>query len=1297
MTPNSKPVLQNKTRRFLQGGGEMGNLIRSLDFSKAAIGDPENWCESLRTAVNICLNSGAPMLVLCGENYVQIYNDAYHKMVGAQHAGLMCAKASDVWRDIWPKISHGLQKILKKEETNFTEDRFFQHEKSGYPEEHYFAFSYSPVYNFETESIEGIFCTVAETAKRPASQDVLKHQLNELFSEAPFGVSICYGENHVIDVANKRMFEIWGRSAKEVMKKPVFEALPEATNQGFEQLLDNVFRTGKRFVAHELPVRLLRNGMIETIFVKFVFETLLDGSGKVYAVMCLADEVTGAVAARKEVEDSEERLRLATEATNLGTWEFYPLEGTLNLSALCKKIYGFPPDKKLSYDLFYDHIHSDDKNSVRDAIERACDPGGTGNYNIEYRIVRFNDELVRWVKAQCKVFFDNDKNPVRFIGTILDITDAKLKEEVLRDNEERLRHAVDSGELGTYELDNDAGSIIFSSRLAEIFGLDSSKPMTHQDLKNAIHPDDISIRNKAQVMAKETGTLFYEVRVVWRDGSIRWVRVNGKVMNDDKGIALRTYGTVVDITDHKQSETILKQSEQELRLIADAIPHMVWVIDPDGTISFINKQWADWTGLTLEEINNGAWQKNFHPDDVEKVALTWQHSIENNKEYSGEYRIKDRDGNYFWFMGTTTPMRNGEGRIIKWIGTSTNIDEQKKIQNALKEREEQFRQLADSMPQIVWTAQPDGRLDYYNKKWYDFTGFEQGMDADAARSEILHPDDVEFCRQTWYNSVRTGKNYHIEYRFKNRKAPGTYCWYLGRALPIYNSEGKIVKWYGTCTDINDQKEIEALLKESEKRFRQMADSVPQHVWTAKADGGLDYVNQRAVNYFGKTAEEIIGEGKFDGIHPDDVPVAKERWQHSLRTNEPFQVEYRLKNKNNIYRWHLGRATPYANKYNEIKWFGTNTDIEEHKYGEQKKDEFISIASHELKTPITSLKGIVFILKEILEKYGVSEAAKLLTTMDNQLIKLTKLITDLLDVNNIEGNQLRLNREDFEFSELVKETVDSVQHISPGHSLIIESDEKLIYNGDKLRLEQVITNLLTNAVKYSPGSNKVIIRYEITDENIVMSVHDFGIGIEREDLSKLFDRFYRVHNSLRFGGLGLGLYISANIIKAHNGSFWIESEPGKGSVFYFLLPRNEDLTGKNINTDNATFYKDGQVSINYDKENKWIEANWTGFQNLESVQRGCLAILSLFKKNHCTKILNNYTRVLGNWSDAAEWGGNIWFPQMQHAGLQFFAWVYSPGTFSQMAAEKSIDVMTGSITSRFFNNVSEAEEWLKDVK
>ena len=620
---------------------------------------------------------------------------------------------------------------------------------------------------------------------------------------------------------------------------------------------------------------------------------------------------------------------------------------------------------------------------------------------------------------------------------------------------------------------------------------------------------------------------------------------------------------------HENLQEIIKESEQRFRVITEAIPHFVWESGPDGTYSYINKRFLDWSALTLEQFNAGRLSNLIYPEDTKKVVEKWHEALINKSEFNCEYRMKDADGNYLWFLGKTVPVKNEGGKIIKWVGTSTNI--------------------------------------------------------------------------------------------------------------------------------NDQKIYEEALKESETEFRQLADIMPQQVWTANEKGELDYVNLVTTNYFGRSENEIVGDGWQNVIHPNDIESVIKTWLQCLQDLTPYQVEFRLRSKDDSYRWHLGRATSYVNKNNQVRWFGTNTDIEVHKANEQKKDEFISMASHELKTPVTTIKGYAQILQHRFECEGNTEAGDLMKRMDGQINKLTKLIGDFLNFSNIVGEHFRLEKHKFNFKELVEECVQSVQLTSPAHKIIIEANQQIEYNGDRLRLEQVFTNFLNNAVKYSPEADTIIVRSDIQLNNIVVSIQDFGIGIEKEDLHKIFDRFYRVNNtSSKFQGLGLGLYISSEIIKAHKGSFWIESELCKGSVFYFLLPTG-DITDKEIiKTDHQTYYSDSQITIQYNAEMKTLDVDWIGFQNYDSVKKGCLIMLDLLKKNNCAKVLNDNTHVLGNWSEAADWGGTVWFPEMQKAGLKFFAWIYSSSTFSKLAAHKSLDVMVGNITTQFFTNIDEAKLWLQNI-
>lgn len=345
---------------------------------------------------------------------------------------------------------------------------------------------------------------------------------------------------------------------------------------------------------------------------------------------------------------------------------------------------------------------------------------------------------------------------------------------------------------------------------------------------------------------------------------------------------------------------------------------------------------------------------------------------------------------------------------------------------------------------------------------------------------------------------------------------------------------------------------------SREHFKFLADNIPVIVWTAKPDGNFDYYNKRWHEYTGKTFEESKDAGWQSVVHPDDLPATLIAWNHSIKTGEPFKVEDRKIGRDGIYRWHLGNALPFKNNNEIVAWFGICTDINDQKNAMEKKDEFISVASHELKTPVTSLKGFTQILQMTLENKGNKMADNLLPKMDHQINKLTNLINDLLDVTKINRGQLQLEQENFDFNELVMEAVEEIQRTTRTHRIEVNLAAEETVKGDKNRIEQVIINLLSNAIKYSPNADKVIVTSARTDGHIKLCVEDFGIGIPDAQQSKLFTRFFRVSDDKTntFPGLGLGLYISSEIIKRHRGIIEFKSKEGKGSTFCFTLPVQE---------------------------------------------------------------------------------------------------------------------------------------------
>ncbi|MBV9708144.1 MAG: PAS domain-containing protein, partial [Chloroflexi bacterium] len=272
--------------------------------------------------------------------------------------------------------------------------------------------------------------------------------------------------------------------------------------------------------------------------------------------------------------------------------------------------------------------------------------------------------------------------------------------------------------------------------------------------------------------------------------------------------------------------------------------------------------------------------------------------------------------------------------------------------------------------------------------------------------------------------------------------------------------------------------------------------------------------------------------------------------------EVWEDTFPLRGEDGQYRWFLSRAIPIRDEKGKVtRWFGTNTDITEQKQLEQQKEDFVGIASHELKTPVTSLKAYAQLLERRFRDVGDERASTMLKKMDTQLNKLTALITDLLDVTRIESGKLLLHVTSFDFDELVREIVEETQLTTTKHSIIQQLDSAVILSADRDRIGQVLTNLLTNAIKYSPQADSVVVKTLCRDEALIVSVQDFGIGIAKQKQQHIFERFFRVEGETQFTypGLGIGLYISAEFVRRHHGSIWVESEEGTGATFSFSLP------------------------------------------------------------------------------------------------------------------------------------------------
>jgi len=344
------------------------------------------------------------------------------------------------------------------------------------------------------------------------------------------------------------------------------------------------------------------------------------------------------------------------------------------------------------------------------------------------------------------------------------------------------------------------------------------------------------------------------------------------------------------------------------------------------------------------------------------------------------------------------------------------------------------------------------------------------------------------------------------------------------------------------------------LTESENRFRNMMETIPQIAWTNTVRGKVDYYNQRWYDYTGLSRLQTGISNFITALHPDDRKESVSQFSFLRKHIDGGEFQARIKRWDNLYKWHLIRLMPIKETEGPSQhWIGTATDIHELKILQQKKDDFISIASHELKTPITTLKASLQLLDRMKNDPSASIFPELITRANKSLDKVYTLIEDLLNTSKANEDQLQITPKKFNLLKAVRECCENLP-ANDAFMVHVEGDETMDVYADISRTEQVLINFVNNAMKYAPDSREINVRVERVLGMAKISVIDKGPGIPAQNLRFLFDRYYRInHGGSEYTGLGLGLYICAEIVKKHDGTIGADSEVGSGSTFWFTLP------------------------------------------------------------------------------------------------------------------------------------------------
>ena len=631
---------------------------------------------------------------------------------------------------------------------------------------------------------------------------------------------------------------------------------------------------------------------------------------------------------------------------------------------------------------------------------------------------------------------------------------------------------------------------------------------------------------------------------------------------DSKGEIDGIFVHAVDVSEKVAARQKLEESKERLRILVETMPAIVWMSNKDGKTAHLNKNWFTYTRQTKKEAADWGWLSAVDPAHQEMLKEVCENSHKTFEGFSVSFRLFN-GSEYRWVINTGEPKFDAEGNFEGMIGTIIDTHEEKLKEEQLRENEHRIRSIVEeaTVATAVYLGE-DFKIELANEAMIELWGKDEsvvGKSLSEALPELQGQPYIDLLREV-YSTGKTywGKEDKVDLLIGGKLQSGYFNFTY---KPLRNEKGEIYGILNMALDVSEIVESKILLKESESHFRQMADLMPEKVANTTPEGRFIYFNQNWLEYTGMSSEQLQETGWAQFIHPDERKDYENKWRRSLETGDYFEMELRFLDRFGKYKWHLSRAEAVRDENGIIKmWIGNNTEIQKLKEEEKRKEDFLKMVSHELKTPVTSIKGYVQLLLTLLKNENATDFSKLpvkpsLERIDHQIHRLTRLISEMLDLSRIEENKLKLKKSSFSLNELVDETVQDIRYTNTQHVIHVFHDNQSNVYADRDRIGQVLINLITNAIKYSPYKQEVEVRVVSQEEfKVSVLIRDEGIGIDPRKHKSIFKRFFRAGGKSEetFSGFGIGLYLAKEIIERHEGTIEVESELGQGAEFKFTL-------------------------------------------------------------------------------------------------------------------------------------------------
>jgi len=1049
---------------------------------------------------------------------------------------------------------------------------------------------YSPIRdkNGEVIGMIGVSIDITERKRAEDALRIAKEEYHDLYEKAPLGYHTVDSQGRITDM-NKTELHWLGYTREELIgKKTIFDIQTQKSANRGRKLLQRLVKKGGVLDIELEFVR--KDGSVMPV--NLHTSVLHNSKGEFIRTRSIVIDLT-------ERKQAEEKLAKIVDSVNIPAFAINSEHKITHWNTAVESLTGVKREEVIGSDKQWIAFYATKRPVMADLIVDELPESKIKDWYVDkykkssliegaYEAVDFFPTLGeegKWLLFTAAPLRDSEGTIIGAIETLQDITERKRAEDELRNANKQLRDTIEFLPDATFVIDLDKKVIAWNRAIEEmtvvrkedIIGKgDYAYAVPFYGIKRPILIDliflsDKEIETRYKYVKREGNTLFAEVFIspmYGGKGAYLWGTATPLI--DSEGNIVGAIESIRDITERKRAEQALRESESRYRLLAENVTDVIWTMDMNLRLTYQSPSITRLRGYsvgeamaeTLEESTSPASYELAMKTLAEELAMEKTEHKDLGRSRTLELELTCKDGSTVWVEAKMTFLRDPDGQPVGILGVSRDITERKRAEDALQKSEEEYRSLVESTEDSVYLVDRDFRYLFINEKHLSRIGMPKDQVLGKTYGELHSEDETAEFAGIVEEVFETDKSVWHEHRScrDNR--------YILRTLsPVKDSEGMTTAVTVVSKDITERKKTEEVLRESEEKYRELAELLPEVVFEANLGGDITYANKVAFDSFGYTQSDFDkGVNALQMLIPEDRDRGKENIQRVLSGGKIGSREYTAQRKDKTTFPVIINSNPIIRENKPVGLRGVITDITERKHAEEEREKllkeleaknrelgrFTYTVSHDLRSPLITIQGFTDMVQTDLERDEVEKAKDNLTFIDKAATKMDQLLSDTLQLSRI-GRMVN-PPEDVPFGEIVEDALEqTAEQIKSSEVEVSVADDFPTVHVDRMRIVEVLVNLITNSINYrsEQPSPKIEIGYRIDNGERVFFVRDNGIGIDPSQHEKVFDLFYQVDTN--GGGTGAGLAIVKRIIEVHNGRIWIESEKSKGCTVCFTLP------------------------------------------------------------------------------------------------------------------------------------------------